>query len=389
MLKNKSKLLLIIVMIMTFALSPLSFADNETPEDTAESSNATETQEVQQQENQEVQKQATEQELISQQEQAKSGDQYLMGDKVTVDYVVDGNLYVMADEVTIKSQIIGNAFVMANKITLTDEGYVGASTFALGNDVEINGVTFDAYVVADNLTVSGYVYRDIHAVSERFYLYGAVGRDASIGAENFNFKKSDEDEKTGKIMGNFDYSAKTEIQIPEDVVSGNVKYSQIEEFNYKPNYVFLGISSVIFVLIIWGLLKWLAPKFEEKTEKLVTDKPLKTVGFGLLALIVIPILAIILMITGFAASAGLLLLTTYLILICVSRSISVIAINNIIAKKIKFDTTTKKLLLFIITSLVVWAVTLIPYVWLLVNLVLVICGFGIIFRNLLENNKNN
>lgn len=252
-----------------------------------------------------------------------------------------------------------------------------------GKDIEINGVTFDAYLVADNVSISGYVYRDLHSVSENFNLYGAIGRDASISSKNFNFIKS-EDGNIGQIMGNLDYSAEKEISIPEGVVSGEVKFSTIEKLDLKPNYIFLAVTSIIFVLLIWVLLKWLAPKFVKNIDELITNNPAKTIGLGLLAFIAIPVVSVLLLITGFASAVGLLLLAIYVILICLSTSLATIAINNIIAKKVKFNA----IILLIVTSLVIWAIKLIPFVGGLVGIVLVLIGLGIIIRNIFEKKGN-
>lgn len=383
MLKNKLKLLLTTLMIVCLALSTLSFADNENVE-------------TEQQQNQQQEQTATEatENMDATQQNVKSGDQYLMGDSINVDYIIDGNLFVMANEVTISNQVVGNAYVLANKITVTDKAYIGASLYALGNEVEMNGITFDAYVSASQLNLSGYVYRDLHSVSNDFKLSGVVGRDASIAAKNISFEKSeatDQNAQTAKgqckIMGALNYSSENEIQIPENVVTGNVSFEKFEDNTTIPakNYVFDAITSVVFVLAIWGLYKWLAPKFLEKQEKLISSKPLKTFGFGLLGLVVLPIICIILLIMNVTASVGLLLLIAYIVLIIIGRSTCLIGLNNLLANKFKFDTNLKKALLLVVTSLIAWAIsTFIPVVNGIFNLIIIVIGIGVIIRNLIS-----
>ena len=382
MFKTKAKLVLIILMLITLVLSPLCFADDEEQNiDNAELLSEEES----------IQEQAIE--LIQNdqhQPEIKSGDQYLIGDSVVVDSVIDGNLYVIGNDVTVKSQVIGNVFVMANKVTIDNQGYITGSLYALGNDVEITGVVYDVYTSANNTTISGYVYRDVRSVSNNFSIYGTIGRDAYITANNIAFSKKDDNESSnGAIMGNLDYTANSELNLPENTVNGKVTFNQYKESTTSPiYYVILACSSIIFVLAIWGLFKWLSPKFIDNCDKLVTAKTLKTVGFGLLGLIVLPIIAVLLLIAGITASVGLLLLFTYFILVFISHAVSIIAINNIIAKKLKFETTLKTFLLLIATSLVVLLVTFIPIVGGLINLVITILGMGIVLVSLISKNKN-
>ena len=382
MFKTKAKLVLIILMLITIVLSPLSFADDEEQNiDNAELLSEEES----------IQEQAIE--LIQNdqhQPEIKSGDQYLIGDSVVVDSVIDGNLYVIGNDVTVKSQVIGNVFVMANKVTIDNQGYITGSLYALGNDVEITGVVYDVYTSANNTTISGYVYRDVRSVSNNFSIYGTIGRDAYITANNIAFSKENDNESSnGAIMGNLDYTANSELNLPENTVNGKVTFNQYKESTTSPiYYVILACSSIIFVLAIWGLFKWLSPKFIDNCDKLVTAKTLKTVGFGLLGLIVLPIIAVLLLIAGITASVGLLLLFTYFILVFISHAVSIIAINNIIAKKLKFETTLKTFLLLIATSLVVLLVTFIPIVGGLINLVITILGMGIVLVSLISKNKN-
>ena len=217
MFKTKAKLVLIILMLITIVLSPLSFADDEEQNiDNAELLSEEEA----------IQEQAIE--LIQNdqhQPEIKSGDQYLIGDSVVVDSVIDGNLYVIGNDVTVKSQVIGNVFVMANKVTIDNQGYITGSLYALGNDVEITGVVYDVYTSANNTTISGYVYRDVRSVSNNFSIYGTIGRDAYITANNIAFSKENDNESSnGAIMGNLDYTANSELKLPENTVNGKVTF---------------------------------------------------------------------------------------------------------------------------------------------------------------------
>ena len=70
----------------------------------------------------------------------KSSDAYLIGDTVTVDYIVDGNAFIFADTVIIDSQIGGNLFVCAKEVTIKENGFVVNSLFGFAEKMTISGV---------------------------------------------------------------------------------------------------------------------------------------------------------------------------------------------------------------------------------------------------------
>lgn len=391
MLKNKLRLLFIVLMIVCFTLSPLCFAVDE-PENTEDEVTADVVENQADESEEQVAEQATEAEKEVQEEEAKitSSDAYLIGDKINIDYVVDGNLFVIANEVNIDAQILGNAFVMANKINITEKGYVSNSLFALADSIELDGVIYDGYISSTNLLIKGYVYRDLYSVTENFKHIGSIGRNVNAASKNFAFEQLENEgsdieyaSAQGRISGDFNYSTEHEITVPENVVEGKTNFINMPSVK-STNYVFAAISSIVFVLAIWLLFKWLAPKFLTSADTLITNKPLKTLGFGLLSLICIPIVATVLIIAGITSSVGLIALSVYLVLICISRATSIIAINNIISNKLKFEKSIKQFALLIATSLVAWAITLIPVVGALVNVAFVLVGMGIITRKLIS-----
>ena len=120
--------------------------------------------------------QAVENEVTDQQNQEenyKKSDVYLVGDDITIDYIVDGNLFVMANKVTINSQIGGDAFILAKEVVVDSEGYIFNNLFACAQSIDIKGVVYDAYTCAENLSISGgYVYRDLKSVSKNINING-------------------------------------------------------------------------------------------------------------------------------------------------------------------------------------------------------------------------
>lgn len=383
MFKNKMKTItLILVMILSLTMPLVSFAE-ETAENNIMPINETETT-------------AENQVTTPTEDSFKKSDIYLIGDNITIDYIVDGNLFVIADTVTINSQIGGDAFICANNLTVSEQGYVFSNLFAIGNNIEVKGVVYDLYSISDNLLISGYVYRDTRVTSKSVNIAGTVGRNAFIDCGTLAFAVPSTEEgatvtSQGIVGGNLEYSSKNEIEIPEGSVKGEVKFT--EETITNPNTIqdyLLSLGSItVTAILIWLLCLWLTPKFLGKTSNLIAKKTLKVIGLGIITPIILIVTSILLIALGLTSTFGLLLLSTLFILIAISTSIFIITINNLVCNKLNITKNIRVFGMLVATSIVLWLIGLIPYVGGIVGFVGVIIGMGIIATNILDKNSKN
>lgn len=408
MSKNKFSLLILILTVILFMICPFAFAEdeealntddeyaiqliNEVPAGSEEETDVISEDEIDAEASKVFD---DEDESTSTDIKMETNDVYLIGDNVKIDYIVDGNLYVIANTVEIDTQIVGNAFICADKINITTQGYISCSLYAVANTINIDGVVYDIYSTSQDITLSGYVYRDINSVAKNITILGTVCRNANLSTSNLSFKQNTENDSEGdnsinessliKINGNLNYSAPSEIEIPEGIVDGEVKYEQ--QIVNNNDYLGSAITFVVLTIVVWLLLKWLAPKFIEKSENLLKSKPLPVAGFGLLGLIAIPIVALALILLNVTSKIGLLILAIYFILICLSTSIFVISISNVICSKLKIDKWLKKFGLLIAVAIVAWLLTIIPYAGIAINLIYTVLGLGIIVRIILPKRE--
>ncbi len=337
-------------------------------------------------------------EETSSEDSFKKSDIYLMGDNITIDYIIDGNLFVIANSVTINSQIGGDAFIIADSITIEEQGYVFSNLFAMSDNLDIKGVVYDVYALSQKANIAGYIYRDLKISSDDLSISGVVGRNAFVNCSNLTFAQANEAENSestitsnGSINGNLNYCAPSEILIPEGAVSGETNYtkeivSDKDSFNLQDAILSL-VALIATVVIIWLVCLWLAPKFLDNTVQLITKKTLPVIAYGILTPIVIVIASIIAFILGITAKIGLLALMVLFILIVIGSPIFIITINNIICNKLKIEKTAKTFGMLILSSIVLWLIKLIPYVGSIVGLITGIIGLGIVTMSLLKKDK--
>ena len=370
----------------TTPISTETTSENGEANDTSAENEATEQTDVENTEN----TQTTE-------ENFKQGDVYLSGTDVTIDYIVDGNLFIIANNVTISSQIGGDAFIFANSVTVTETGYVFSNLFTTATNVDIKGVAYDLYALSDTVNITGYVYRDIKVSCNTLNMNGTIGRNAFVNCSTINFAQQssdvEEDNPTtitsqGIISGDLNYTAKEEASIPEGAVEGNVNFNkeEITSINLQSYLLSLG-SFLVLTIVIWLLILWLAPKFKEKSSNLASNRILPIIGLGILTPIALLIVSIILLLINITASVAAFIFIIWLALILISKPIFIIVINNLICNKLKIEKTIGIFGISIISSIVVWALGLIPYVGTLISIITIVLGLGALVASIVLKDK--
>ncbi len=409
MLKNKIKIIAILTTIILALTLPVVRAENETADNTAtpdatseNTSGENATREATQPEN--LPNNNSEMDIANtDDENFKRSDVYLTGDNVTIDYIIDGNLFIVANHVTINSQIGGDAFISANTVTIGEQGYIFSNLFTFAKTVDIKGVVYDLYSASETTNINGYVYRDIRVGSNTVNIAGTIGRNAHIDCANLNFvqnththddgEESHEDVQTqGTINGNLKYSAKQEASIPEGAVTGEISFEKEVPFegNTFQNQIMSLATLLATAVVIWLLCLWLAPKFLKNSPTfLTTKKILPVIGFGILVPIASIIGAILLFILGATSKLAVLLIVTLIILMMLSNSIFIIAITNVICKKLKIEKTGRTFSILVMVTIALWLINLIPFVNSLVGFVSTVLGLGIVVSSVFLKDKKD
>jgi len=331
------------------------------------------------------------------------GDLYIFEDTVNMDKLVDGNVYIIGKDVNITGQIAGNLFVIADNLTIGDDtssssynGYVFYNIYALANKATLYSSCYDLYIAGNDITIdsSFYVYRDLKIGATNANIFGTIGRNVDAEVAKLNLKK--DDTSFASIYGNLNYSSPSQIdeETLNACVTGEKNYSflkqdNIEKTNTIMTYVEDGAIKVIFTIFVWLILMWLAPKFSEKASTLITKKPLKTLGTGLLALIAVPVISFVLLILIFTMPISLIAIILYALAISISFSIVCIAITYELKDKLKLDKWFKVLGILIIIRIILYLVGLIPFVGGLVSFIALILGLGLILYSIGKNNTKD
>lgn len=373
MLKKKSKILLSVLFVLLL-LSSVCLATDDTSliDDSVVTSDTNNTQEV---------------DTTSSTANWVNTDLYLAEDKVTIDKVVDGNAFVAAKEVTVTSEIGGDLFVVADKVTI-EGGYVYSSLFVCANEVTINGVVYDVYAISNNFNLgsNGFIYRDLKVTGSNINLSGKIRRDAYISAKSLTLN-----EQSGSIVyGNLEYSTPSEITIPEGAVSGNVKYNVNTSNTGKETsvasiilgYVSEAIQALLLTFVLTAILLWLTPKFVNRVGNMSVGKSFASLGIGVVTPVVLVIVALLLAIS--VVGLKMLLPATFIFVAfsLIASSITSIFFGKLFTKLLKTDSKVKFVLFTLLSNLVLWLLTKIPFVGGFIGLLVYAFGIGTLLVNI-------
>lgn len=392
MSKKKFAIITIILLLLSSILLPIVNADNEADQVV----NTVTTNDTTQNTVTITDEDSTNTSNNDQESNMKKNDVYIAQNDVTIDYIVDGNVFILGNNVTINSQIGGDIFVCAKNLIISEQSYIMGNLFASAENINIKGIAYDLYSVSNTLTIDGYIHRDIKTISSVLDINGVIGRNAYVKAQKINFAVANSDEEntitqSGAIVGDLNYSSSQEASIPEKAVSGKVNFEQLNNsLNASISAYLTSLGSLlVIVLVIWGLSLLLAPKFLNSTNSLISSKKiLPIIGCGILTPIVLVLLAMLLLFINITASISLLLLTILVLIFALSTSITIIAINNLICQKLKISKNIGVLGMLILSTIVLWAICLIPFVGGIISILAVIIGMGLITYFAFNRNKD-
>ena len=316
------------------------------------------------------------------------GDVVAFARSVIVRGDVGGDLLAFAEVVTIEGRVTGNAFGFGRSVVLS-RGQVGRNLYGFGRDVsvgsgtEVSGnaamfgnstavrgrVGIDLWSFSSDLAVSGEVARNVEAYARRV----TVLAPARIGG-NLTTHLGDEDNLQtapgATIVGAIDTQV---VERPEE------RNRYLATSFYVRQAVRLGAAFVAGLILLW-----LFPALRTATLVSGADA-LKAAGFGLIAVIGLPIFAVIACITIIGIPLGVISVIAWILGLYFAKIVLAVFIGRILfASPAGLPHHAAMLIAGLVVILI--AINL-PYVGFLMNFVLTIVGLGMILTHFIGRSR--
>ncbi|MCI9177540.1 MAG: hypothetical protein HFJ28_02970 [Clostridia bacterium] len=307
-------------------------------------------------------------------------DLYLAQDTIVLEDTINANAFVYGKTVTITGTIHGDLLVAANALIIDETANISGNLFAFASAISFKGTANTVYAFSQNfnLETTGSITRDLRLYSSNFTLAGTVERDAYLSVGKIAF---DSNATSSLIKGNLHYAAQEEMNIAKDFVAGEIKFTQtssneLELSQIIMNYVTSFINVLIYAIAVILICIFLTPKFVDKATYCLEKKAFITAGIGIAAIVLLPILCLILISTGYLLYVGVALLALTILIFSMTISIFGISIGNFIANKLKNKTKGKIILWSLVSVIAIWLLQKIPYIGGWISIFTVVFGLG-------------
>lgn len=278
----------------------------------------------------------------------KAGTFYAAGNVVTIDGDVDGDLICAGNTVTVNGAVHGDVICAAQTISvngpvdgsvrlvgqsLNITGTVGRNVTVAGQSVTIGSsakVSGDMGVAGQTVSVNGPVDKDLYGAMGTLSLGAAVGGvNARINDLAFGGGAS--------VRGDLSYTSNNTFSVDKAKVGGNITRTappqvQRHESPVRGTLAF-GLYWLVAALIVGLVMVGLAPKAVRAVTATMDKRPGASVGWGLVVLLLGPIVILLLLITVIGIPLAMLAGGLWLLILGVSQIFAGIAIGDWVMRR--------------------------------------------------------
>lgn len=215
----------------------------------------------------------------------------------------DGDVVRFGQNYTLESgdQLNASIAVIGGNVMIEEEASVTGDVALIGGNLNIDGdVDGDIILVGGNITISGNIDGDIVIIGGQALLTKTAFVDGDIATIGGNVEKEEGAEITGTVTNNappvFDNPNVPDVPNPPNVP--NPPFVPDVSVSFNPFWEIASAFGQALVVAAIGMLLmlFLQPQLE-RAGNAMTSQPLMAGGFGLLAIIVVPIAIVIMAIT--------------------------------------------------------------------------------------------
>jgi cytoskeletal protein CcmA (bactofilin family) len=301
-------------------------------------------------------------------------DVLVAGGNIFINGYVGDDIRVAGGMVVINGVVEGDVIAAGGKITVSSTAHIKGDLVVAGGEIVFEG-TLDGSIKAKggHITINGKVLSGAVISANTLIINGYISGSSTISATELELGNN------ASFDGNIEYwTAQGQVDFSSHQKSGTASYNEDLKMEDKDVsmwwfLILYFLSAILLITVIYFLFK----NATERAGLTMQTETGRSIGYGMLYLIGIPLVAILIMITIIAIPLSLIVLNIYLLTILLSHIISSIVIAQWIKQKNNKKWNNFLLLLISIgIYLVLKIIFFIPVVGFLANLLIVALVFG-------------
>jgi len=265
-------------------------------------------------------------------EQVINDDIYFAGNAIVVEGVVNGDVIAAGNDIRVNGIVNGSLMAAGNSITVDGSiiddmrtaggfiiinGNVGDNVLAFGGEIVLAKdarIKRDLTLGGDSVTIDGIVGGNINGDVSNMKMNGISNGNVTVNVEN-DLKVLE----NAKIGGNLEYTAQKPAEI-SGIVSGETSYKEKpKEENGFISDITGEIVTYLWLILVGIILLIITPGMTQKISDAIFITPLKNLLWGIIFLTMVPIVALIFIITIIGIPISLILIAIYIFVIYISR----------------------------------------------------------------------
>lgn len=312
-----------------------------------------------------------------------TNDILLAGGRIVFNGFVGGDLRCAGGNIRISKNVTGEVVVTGGRVIIDNGITVGGLLASGGNitvDGNVNGEIKGAFGV---LILNGNITKDVDCRGGRITVNGNIGGKSVLAARHIvigNNAVFNSDVRYWNKQGSVDFK--------QSLKNGKAIYDPSIRIRTGEWY-YLGAASILSLLWFLGMallmiliVQYLFSTTMKKAADTVFNNTLKSLGFGFLFLIAVPIAAVVAFVTIIGVPVGLFLIFSYIALILLATIITSVMVANWFNNRNNYKWNYWHLVfasfgIFVVLKLVSFT----PFVGWLIMILLVCISFGGILIN--------
>ncbi len=309
-----------------------------------------------------------------------SGDVVVAGGDLFIGHHVKGDVIAAGGSIQLRGDILddvraagGNVVIDAN---IGDDLIASGGRINISSDSTING---NAWLAGGEVRVAGTVNNKLVIGAGRILLSGIVHGDVNLEGGEIEILEG------SIIHGDLNYSSPHEAVIHDSAqITGKVSYEQTE---WQQPHRGTGIIFVLTMIVASIVLLKMFPGFTMSSVSRISAEPLKSLGAGFLALVVIPLVAGLMMAIVLGLWVGLSIMAVYLVALILGFVVACFSVADWGARYFNKDINTTRGRLFSVSLVIVvlGLIRAIPVIGGLFMFLLLLAGLGGVILQLKDN----
>ena len=269
-------------------------------------------------------------------------------------------LTLFGNTVDVNGSINNDGFVFGNIVNISEGSNINRDLVIFGNEVKINGK----------------INRDVRVYASSVIVNGEIAGNLIVNAGNININEA--------TIGKLSYNKDATIKIDESSIIGETVLTE-EMFEEQTlidkimNFIINLVSNLVLFMAICLIVPHLFNRINKKNQNINTLNFFSLFGFGALSLILIPTIIVLLFSLTFTVPLALLLLTLFIIAVCLASIFAGYLLGYIIWKHF-IKKEENSLLIGLVGITILSILVAIPKLGFVFSFIAIMVGMGIILQ---------